>query len=411
MVQAAIEGIASLLDSSGNAINSNNITDGIPNQTAIGNNNTDMSSTPIGSQANAVAILTNKAKSLLDELTAANQPGLATVLQTLSSSPSSTTPDLTPLQHWLDGLNALFQGHGLPANFSPLFNQTNESHTVTSVASSFSPVFPVSDARGYEHFGSFQYGRGLSIEPGGNYEQIMSSDPFANQDPALIDRLVRAISISRLTRDSNGNIQLTASIQQTINEIAGDQTYANSQGGQIALRWAENSGVHGDRTTMIAAGLANYLMSDRDSVTKLPVNNAAFNLTDLQPQGQQDTCSCRGAESDLLLAAYMAGVDSQAFIDIDNPTLNTTLDPASQWVQQVMLQASGSWSLAQQAMRGMGSGSSGRRSLLDSVSGWQQLGSQVSSAVNNPGATTQFQNQVSRLNQESSQASTQFRQV
>lgn len=116
---------------------------------------------------------------------------------------------------------------------------------------------------------------------------------------------------------------------------------------------------------MIAFGMRNYIMSDRDAVMKMPVNNAAYQLSDLTPMGQQDTCECRGAQSDLLLAAYMAG--SQGFTQVVQ-----TQDEVTDWVSGQIIQAAESWSQAQSRMRGMNQ-DQGRRSLLDSVEGWQSL--------------------------------------
>ena len=116
---------------------------------------------------------------------------------------------------------------------------------------------------------------------------------------------------------------------------------------------------------MIANGLRNYIMSDRDAVTKLPVNNAAYLLTDLTPMGQQDTCACKGAESDLLLAAYMSGTAGMTQIV-------SSEEEAVQWVSTQMQQAAVGWADTQAKMRGMAM-EQGRRSLLDSVSGWNTI--------------------------------------
>ena len=68
----------------------------------------------------------------------------------------------------------------------------------------YSPVFPVSDSVGYEHYGTYQYGRGLSIESGGNYERLMSVDPFEYVDPALALRFADAIQREGVREGSFG---------------------------------------------------------------------------------------------------------------------------------------------------------------------------------------------------------------
>jgi hypothetical protein len=60
-----------------------------------------------------------------------------------------------------------------------------------------SPVFPVSDAKGYTHFGSFRYGRGLSIEPGGNFQFIQredEGDPFRNVTQQTAELFLQALT-------------------------------------------------------------------------------------------------------------------------------------------------------------------------------------------------------------------------
>jgi len=220
----------------------------------------------------------------------------------------------------------------------------------------FSPVFPVSDAKGFEHYGSFQYGRGLSIEPGGNYERISARDPLQFLTDAQREAYLRGIVSDSLEERGRAVAAAAAALASNSDPSGGDAAI---------LHLGENDQRNGDRTTMIANGLRNYIMSDRDAVTKLPVNNAAYLLTDLTPMGQQDTCACKGAESDLLLAAYMSGTAGMTQIV-------SSEEEAVQWVSTQMQQAAVGWADTQAKMRGMAM-EQGRRSLLDSVSGWNTI--------------------------------------
>jgi len=386
LVGQAVLGINNLRDGDGNQIaQTANITNGVPNNRATlrGQIVTDQR---VGSVDNARTILREKAAALLIEVSVYNQGALDRALE---GSTSGTALD--QLRFWSQSITSLFGNSNLPPGL-PFHTQTRGNEIRESVGS-FSPVFPVSDARGYEHFGSFQYGRGLSIESGGNYERLMANDPFRYVDPSMVDAFVRELRTSPVGRDANGNLTFPDNLRSRLAEIAGDSSFQASVGGQIALRWSENQGgtPTGDRTAMIAAGLANYILSDRDSVTKLPVSNAAFNLTDLQPVGHRDTCECRGAEADLLLAAYMAGVE-RAFVGVDAP--NT----ASQWVTDQRVRAAESWAVTQQAMRGS-TGSQGRQSLLSRVSGWQQLTGQVEEGLTSAGnaASANLDRAIGRL--------------
>lgn len=406
LVTLAVAGISNLKASNGQAIGgTTNIASGTPNNRAT-LNGVEVTTTRVGSREYANQILLEKATALLVEVTQKNQGGLDTLIAstvTDTTTNRSTEANVQPLRYWTEDITLLFGSRNVPAGLP--FHTEYRTHLVTDSTPAFSPVFPVSDAKGYEHYGAYQYGRGLSIEPGGNYERLMSIDPFRYATPARIEAFVRAVSQSPIRRDAEGNLVLDAEVRRSLAALAGDADFQNSTGGQIALQWGENRtpGNTDDRTSMIATGLANFILSNRDAVTKLPVNNAAFNLTDLQPMGAQDTCECRGAEADLLLSAYMAGVNDQTFVSVDAP------DTASQWLSNQMVQASGAWEQTQNAMRGSSTGR-GRRSLLDSVAGWGHLIDQgregVSSAAS--GASDTLQEGLRKLNERAATVSNRF---
>lgn len=330
-----------------------NITNGVPNDFDPSG------TTSIRLSAAATAVLAAKARALVVDVTQANFTNLNRARDILRAVRGRTPTPAEALEYitpWRESLTALFRGQPLPQR--GIFVPRTDVHIVeSSTHEEFSPVFPVSDERGFEHYGSFQYGRGLSIEPGGNYERLMASDPLQFLTDAQRERLLHAI----VHHDHvNGPAAL--------NEAARALASSNEPGAQIALDYLENDQRNGDRTTMIANGLRNYIMSDRDAVTKLPVNNVAYLLTDLAPMGQQDTCACKGAEADLLLAAYMAGTAGMTQIV-------SSEEEAGQWVSSQMEQAAVGWADAQSKMRGMAM-EQGRRSLLDSVQGWNTITNQ-----------------------------------
>jgi hypothetical protein len=60
------------------------------------------------------------------------------------------------------------------------------------------PVFPVSDEKGYEHYGAYRYGRGLSVEPGGTFEFIHSGqDPFRNVTAQTAEEFLQAMLLTK----------------------------------------------------------------------------------------------------------------------------------------------------------------------------------------------------------------------
>lgn len=413
LVGFAVAGITNLKGANGQVIDAVlNIAGGVPNNYATLNGRVVTTERVLTSE-NAAQILLEKATALLTEVTRRNQSGLEETLRLASNTTNTTTGRaaevaLQPLRYWVEDIILLFGSRNVPSGL-PFHTEYRTNFVGASAQDkTFSPVFPVSDARGYEHYGSYQYGRGLSIEPGGNYERLMAIDPFRYTTPSRVEAFVRAVRQSPISRGPDGSLVLDARVREQLQAIAGDESFRTSIGGQIALEFAENStaGSTDDRTAMIANGLANFIMSNRDSVTKLPINNAAFNLMDLEPMGAHDTCACRGAESDLLLAAYMAGVNDQTFVSVDAP------DEASGWLTGQMVAASGAWSAAQQAMRGSSTGR-GRRSMLDQVAGWQHLIDQTRTGVDSAaaGATSTLDEATRRLGQGAEQVAARFGRV
>ena len=55
------------------------------------------------------------------------------------------------------------------------------------------PVFPISDEGGYKVFGSYAYGRGVSVGEGGSLEKLLSKDPLEEIDDQIIDNFVRTL--------------------------------------------------------------------------------------------------------------------------------------------------------------------------------------------------------------------------
>lgn len=66
------------------------------------------------------------------------------------------------------------------------------------------PVFPVSDEKGYEHYGAYRYGRGLSVEEGGTFEFIHSGqDPFKNVTAQTAEEFLRVLTLTKQGRTSS----------------------------------------------------------------------------------------------------------------------------------------------------------------------------------------------------------------
>ena len=352
LLHAAVTGITGLRTATGaiaSAPDVLNINGGVPN---------DLNVSPvlrITTAEDGRTVLRAKARALIQDVTTANISELAQAQDLLRQS-RTITPEVTALvTPWQESIRALFRDSPYP-NESGVAQRNTARHLVEGTNIDYSPVFPVSDEKGYEHYGSYQYGRGLSIEPGGNYERMMSADPVQYFTDEQRELWVRALHSGVEVRQER--------LSTLAATIAASPSFLASAGAQIALDFAQNQG--SDRVSMITNGLRNFVFSDRDTVSKLPINNVAYQLSELTPMGQNDTCACKGAEADLLLAAYMAGSGGATFAEISSP------GEAAEWVSSQMVEASEAWSEAQSKMRGM-SEDQGRQSILDSVEGWNTV--------------------------------------
>lgn len=77
-------------------------------------------------------------------------------------------------------------------------NTVQEKVGLSSKASKnkFVPIFPVSDEKGYEHYGVYRYGRGLTVDPGGTFEFLHSDgDPFQNIDAQSAEEFLRSLTL------------------------------------------------------------------------------------------------------------------------------------------------------------------------------------------------------------------------
>lgn len=201
----------------------------------------------------------------------------------------------------------------------------------------YTPVFPVSDERGYEVVGAYAYGRGLSIEPGGNFEQLQNSDAFANVTVDAIESFLGALRKS--TSPSKALGVLAAEDPRAAAELA---AAAGTTLGQVGEEVRLAGSTNGNSPTQFDNAFNAFVASSRDFSQKLSVANAAFGLADLGLTSTREVCSCKGAEADLLLMAF--GEDE--FLSIDQP------DEVSAWLADRALAATGPWQQAQNAMRG-----------------------------------------------------------
>lgn len=240
----------------------------------------------------------------------------------------------------MDALTGFFNqlvgiGKAVPTD-SAHFSKDAATHTFIS-----SPVFPVSDARGYQVVGSFRYGRDVTIEPNGVFDVLHKQDPLSMLDQSLVvkvvDDLTKTHGIDSITQQKMiQQLRAGMSDQQLIDlHLLTKNPDSNVLELSFQNWWAEKG---------------------RDGVQKVPVNNAAYSLADLTTVSNKGICTCKAAEASIILEA--AG--TTGFLGIASPADNmptglggTTADNITPWLQHSAEQAGQQWKMTQDALRGV----------------------------------------------------------
>lgn len=248
----------------------------------------------------------------------------------------------------------------------------------------FAPIFPISDEKGYEHFGAFRYGRGLSVEQGGTFEFLHSNrlddDPFQNAGAQDVEAFVQALVLqqageleaaqqnlrSQRQAETDGEMKAIeelpdpvvdqpAAPPETIQRrereealqaaVSAAEILAGTPQGREQLRNLLE--LNGDNVNEIsqnnwditdsqfARRFANNAVNyGKSPVFKTTAGNAAYQLSDitshlLSRTGQN--CVCRGNLADVMLAAYA----QRNFITVDG--IDTENDKATAALSEAIL--------------------------------------------------------------------------
>lgn len=150
-----------------------------------------------------------------------NWPGYLTVTKNASTPLKDKSERLTSISEAFN--NATTKAFGAPqAQEAQLPNTTTEVATKEGIVNTpvHSPVFPVSDEKGYQHYGAYRYGRGLSVEPGGTFEFIHSGkDPFRNVTAQSAEEFLRVLTLVKTGR-VDGDTSLYAGIKRAALDVA-----------------------------------------------------------------------------------------------------------------------------------------------------------------------------------------------
>jgi hypothetical protein len=140
------------------------------------------------------------------------------------------------------------------------------------------PVFPVSDEYGYEVFGSYPYGRGLTLRKGGSFEKLLKKDKTSS------------VSLEDTKEDVAGSELANITIQESSNTIKN----AVSSDANLNKEMATN---------IIDSGLANQPVNQTSVDQGLIIESVPKRLQDIIPNYDKKgaVCDCRSYDRDLQL--------------------------------------------------------------------------------------------------------------
>lgn len=218
-------------------------------------------------------------------------------------------------------VRGFFDSALLGSTFLPRAERSQTTQTVQAPKQVLeTPVFPVSDARGYRVVGAFRYGRGVDIEPGGVWDSLHSQDPLSLVDPATVQAVVDQLIEGNLSAETSAEVlrQLRLSLSD---------------------RDLLNLGIIGQQGKMLTAGLRNWFASGKEGIHKLPVNNIGYSIAELKVGTDQHVCDCKIAEAHKIL-------------DTLNQTAFVTVDSVTDAVRELTASKVPGWQLAQDAVDG-----------------------------------------------------------
>lgn len=204
-----------------------------------------------------------------------------------------------------------------------------------------SPVFPISDDQGYEVFGAYQYGRGLSPAKKTLFDALLRQDPtriFTQQELKEIrDSLSSFDSIEAFQKS------LKARLNNKISDIY------KTQGKEAVQRLYKAYGLDlDDESTNPKNGfeydtLANKMMTRSDEQV---IQNVPKALVEIRPSLRNEVmCSCKGTTSEASILYDAVNLEDSR-VDIENPliaeAIRASREKTPQWIEhQKALRAEG----------------------------------------------------------------------
>jgi hypothetical protein len=239
-----------------------------------------------------------------------------------------------------------------------------------------SPIFPVSDDQGYEVFGAYQYGRGLTPAKNTLFDALLRQDP---------SRIFTQQELNEI-RDGLGDFDSVDSFQKEFRSrlVKRMAEIYSTEGKEVAERIYKAYGLDIDDESkdpnngLTYETLANAMMTRSDEQV---IQNTPKALSEIRPNLRNEVmCSCKGATSEATLL-YDAINLEDSLVEIENPlvaaSIRASRDKAPAWIEH------------QKALRAEGLGISSGDNLLKSTvkevgNAFRDLGEKASNIVETP---------------------------
>jgi hypothetical protein len=223
------------------------------------------------------------------------------------------------------------------------------------------PVFPISDAQGYQVIGSHRYGRDVTIDPEGVFDVLHRQDIFSMMSKSMVDNILRLYVQKKpiyVNIPDPNNPKLVK--RELISGALAEKSLEDEAIRVMRQNYNNADHIIRDKTVKngntLMTGLAAHMADGKDGITKLPIINAAYSLADLAPHTSRNFCGCKAAEASVLLD--IAGTkDYVNFTESGKPNYgnvsgDAAVDRTVQWVQQTTAQVAIPWVQSQAALRG-----------------------------------------------------------
>jgi len=213
---------------------------------------------------------------------------------------------------------------GIP--FTPTIEIPRQTLTIEKNAQTITPIFPISDAKGYEVFGAYQYGRGLKPARGTLFDALLRQDPSQIFTPDELRRVMDQLD------EASNQTDFRASLKQMYIERVMSLSAEDRDRLKVGLGLdAEVRDTDENKIEHEASLLANRLMTRSDEQV---ISNIPSALSEIYPsEDGNEVCECRIHSTDAILLEGSLDLDN--FLEIENPAVrgirNMTEKKSVEW--------------------------------------------------------------------------------